>query len=115
YDRGSYRETFRDVFDQLRNDGVFTRSIPEIENSDLFKLSPFKALSPDQAVAVDGILEGLFEDLETDARSTIVVQGEPGTGKTVVAIYLVKLLVDISKTTDAENLDSDSRFIEFFA
>ncbi len=114
YDRASYRETFREVFDQLKRDGVFTRSIPEIENSDLFKLSPFKALTQDQAVAVEGILEGLFEDLASRSTSTTVVQGEPGTGKTVVAIYMLKLLVDIASTVPAEDLDSDSMFSEFF-
>jgi DUF2075 family protein len=114
FDRARYSETFREVFDQLRQDGVFTRSIPEIENSDLFKLSPFKSLTQDQAVAVEGIVEGLFEDLESKSSSTIVVQGDPGTGKTVVAIYLLKLLVDIANTTEVEDLDSDSVFSEFF-
>ncbi len=114
YDRDLYRETFREVFDRLKLDGVFTRSIPEIENSDLFKLSPFKALSQDQAVAVEDILEGLFQDLERGTTSTIVIQGDPGTGKTVVAIYLLKLLMDIAKTTPAEDLNSDSLFSEFF-
>lgn len=114
YDRGRYRETFREVFEQLKSEGVFTRTIPEIENSDLFKLSPFKALQQDQAVAVEGILEGLFEDLRIGARSTIVVQGEPGTGKTVIGIYMIKLLVDIANSIPAEDLDSDSIFSEFF-
>jgi DUF2075 family protein len=115
FDRDRYQPSFLEVFDQLRRDGVFTRSIPEIENSDLFKLSPFKALTPDQAVAVEGILEGLVEDLATGMPSTTVVQGDPGTGKTVVAIYLLKLLVDIGDTLPTEDLDSDSRFSEFFA
>ncbi|GAB3135676.1 DUF2075 domain-containing protein [Marisediminicola antarctica] len=115
YDRDRYRETFREVFDELARDGVFTRSIPEIENSDLFKLSPFKALTQDQAVAVEGILEGLFEDLAADTDSTIVVQGDPGTGKTVIAIYLIKLLVDIANTAPAEDRDSDTMFSDFFA
>ncbi|MET3767464.1 DUF2075 family protein [Marisediminicola sp. UYEF4] len=115
YDRDKYRETFREVFDELARDGVFTRSIPQIENSDLFKLSPFKALTTDQAVAVEGILEGLFEDLAADTNSTIVVQGDPGTGKTVIAIYLIKLLVDIAGSTPADDLDSDTMFSDFFA
>jgi DUF2075 family protein len=114
FERSRYRETFREVFDQLRRDGVFTRSIPEIENSDLFKLSPFKALSQDQAVAVDGILEGLFEDLAAGTDSTIVVQGDPGTGKTVVAIYLLKMLMDIANSAPDEDVDNDSLFSEFF-
>ncbi|PXA68300.1 DUF2075 domain-containing protein [Cryobacterium arcticum] len=114
FDRDRYQASFLEVFDQLRRDGVFTRSIPEIENSDLFKLSPFKALTLDQAVAVEGILEGLFEDLGSGATSTTVVQGEPGTGKTVVAIYMLKLLVDIANSVPTEDLDSDSLFSEFF-
>lgn len=114
YDRDLYRESFREVFDKLQADGVFTRSIPEIENSDLFKLSPFKALTQDQAIAVEDILEGLFEDLESDTNSTIVIQGEPGTGKTVVAIYMLKLLVDIANTVAVEDFDSDTMFSELF-
>jgi len=115
FDRSQYQETFRDVFEQLRSEGVFTRTIAEIENSDLFKLSPYKALTQDQAVAVEDILSGLFEDLGRELGSTIVIQGEPGTGKTVVAIYLLKLLVDIAGSAPAEDFDSDTMFAEFFA
>ncbi|HWU32334.1 MAG TPA: hypothetical protein VN108_05640, partial [Marmoricola sp.] len=115
FDRERYRRTFREVFDELKDQGVFTRTIPEIENSDLFKLSPFKALTDDQAIAVEDIVEGLFADLESGDSSTIVIQGDPGTGKTIVAIFLLKLLKDIEDSTDLEDLDSDSFFSEFFS
>jgi DUF2075 family protein len=114
YERERYRETFREVFEQLKNDGVFSRSIAEIENSDLFKLSPFKALTTDQGVAVTGIVEGLFEDLQAGKDSMTVVQGEPGTGKTVVAIYLLKLLMDIANSAPDEDTEADTLFSEFF-
>lgn len=114
FSRTRYRETFEEIFEELFRDGVFTRTIPEIENSDLFKLSPFKALNTDQAIAIEDILEGLFEDLESGTPSTIVIQGNPGTGKTVVAIYLMKLIQDIANTPPAEAVDSDSIFSEFF-
>jgi DUF2075 family protein len=114
YDRARYREGFRQVFDALTIDGVFTRSIPEIENSDLFKLSPFKSLTHDQAIAVEDILDGLREDVARQAESTVVIQGDPGTGKTVIAIYLLKLLADIANIRGAEDLDADSMFAEFF-
>jgi DUF2075 family protein len=115
FERERYQERFREVFDELRRDGIFNRTIPEIENSDLFKLSPFKALTQDQATAVEDILEGLFDDLKSNQGSTITIQGDPGTGKTVVAIYLLKLLADIERATDVEDLDSDTLFSEFFA
>ena len=114
YSRGQYQDTFDAIFRELRGEGMFTRTVAQIENSDLFKLSPFKALSHDQAIAVEDILEGLFDDLHSGAPSTIVIQGSPGTGKTVVAIYLMKLLRDISTTPPGEALDSDSIFSEFF-
>lgn len=114
YDRDLYRESFREVFDLLQSEGIFTRSIPEIENSDLFKLSPFKALTIDQAVAVEDILEGLFQDIETDLGGTVAIQGDPGTGKTVVATYMLKLLADIAESKPDDEPDPDSILSDFF-
>lgn len=114
FDRATYRESFLDVFERLRADGVFTRTVPEIVNSDLFKLSPFKALTVDQASAVEDILEGLFADLREGVGNTIVVQGDPGTGKTVIAIFLLKLLRDIARAVPGEEPDADSMFSDFF-
>lgn len=115
YDRDIYRESFRDVFEALRAEGLFSRSIPQIENSDLFKLSPFKALTEDQGIAIMDILEGLLEDLQDPgARSTLVVQGNPGTGKTIIAIFLMKLLADVRDYHDQDGIEPDSMFSEFF-
>ena len=117
YGRDAYRETFEEIFEALRGSDVFTRSRRDIVNDDLFKLSPFKALTPDQATAVEDILDGLFEDLRTGSSSRIVIQGEPGTGKTVVAIYLMKLLSDIVAANvrpPVDEIAGDSPLSEFF-
>lgn len=114
YSRELYRESFRDVFEQLRAEGVFERTIPQIENSDLFKLSPFKALTSDQAIAVEDILEGLFVDLAAGATSTAVIQGQPGTGKTIIGVFLLKLLADIRDHDDLDDVQPDSVFAELF-
>lgn len=114
FDRQRYRDRFTDLCQALHDDGLFSRSIPEIENGNLFKLSPFKSLTHDQAIAVEDILEGLFTDLAARRPSTVVVQGEPGTGKTVVAIYLIKLLRDIQTVVPDDLLDPDWMFAEYF-
>ena len=116
FDRARYRAAFADIFERLKAQGVFTHSIPQIESSVLFKLSPFKALNAEQELAIDGIVEGLAEDLRMGEPSLITVLGEPGTGKTVIGIFLLKMLVDIGATvaTDEVELDSDSLFSEFF-
>lgn len=114
FERATYQKKFREIFDQLLDEGLFRKRIPEIENSDLFKLSPFKALNPDQEAVIEDLLEGLFADLGVDRKSTAVVEGGPGTGKTIVAIYLIKLLVDIQLGNDADNPDAESVFSDFF-
>lgn len=114
YDRERYRGTFKEIFQALREQNLFTRSIAEIENSELYKLSPFKALNRNQAVVMEDILEGLFDDLGSGAGSTIVVQGDPGTGKTIVAVYLLKLLRDIVNGVGVDEVDGDSMFSDYF-
>lgn len=115
YDRENYNKTFRQIFEELRTqEELFQRTIPQIVNSDLFKLSPFKALNHDQASAVNDILEGFFSDLESGVDNSVVVEGNPGTGKTVIAIYMLKLLEDIRRHDSEEPLDIDSIFSEYF-
>lgn len=114
FDRESYRATFGELFDLLVSNGMLSRSIPEIINSNLFKFSPFKSLNSEQAIAISGILENLASDLQWVKPSQLVIQGDPGTGKTIVAIYLVKLIRDISLFDQSELLDSDSIFSDFF-
>ncbi|MGO1770324.1 MAG: DNA/RNA helicase domain-containing protein [Microbacterium sp.] len=114
FDREAYQQTFAEIFEHLRAEGLFAQSRHEIRNSDLFKLSPFKALAPEQRAAVEGILDGLFDDLESGRRSMSVVEGAAGTGKTVVAVYLLKLLRDIAEAGDGDAYETDSVFSDYF-
>jgi DUF2075 family protein len=114
YGRDEYQALFRSIFDQLRDHELFQQPIEAIQNSDLFKLSPFKALNGDQVAAVRCTLAMLLDELGTETSSNVVIQGDPGTGKTVVAIFLVKLLRDIATLEDGEELDSDSPYADFF-
>ena len=114
FQRDLYRRHFNEIFDELVKTGALTRSIPDLVNSDMFKYSPFKALTNDQAIAIEGILESLFAEQDLVGRQPIVIQGDPGTGKTIVAVYLMKLLRDIATSRPDEALDVDSVFSDFF-
>jgi DUF2075 family protein len=114
FQRDEYRKDFEELFEQLHKEGWLTRSVPELVNSNLFKYSPFKALNSDQAIALSGILEALLGDLENENSAELVIQGDPGTGKTIVAIYLVKLIRDIAKHLPDEIAGQDSVFAEHF-
>jgi DUF2075 family protein len=114
YDREKYRESFNELFEALVADGLLSKSIPEIVNSNLFKFSPFKAVTTEQAAALNGIIERIIADLKQGGQSQLIVQGDPGTGKTIVAIYLIKLLRDIARASEEELLEDESIFAEFF-
>lgn len=113
YQRDTYRERFHEIFVKLRAEGLFSSSIEEIENSDLYKLSPFKSLTDDQGDAVVSITEGLLSSLNGGPGGSMVIEGGPGTGKTVVAIFLTKLLRDIG-AWDGEPLESESYITGLF-
>jgi len=114
FDRDTYRKSFEELFQSLVEEGLLSRPIPEIVNSNLFKFSPFKSLNSEQAVALTGVLERLIEDIEGRRAESIVIEGDPGTGKTIVAIYLMKLLSDLPKITPVEAAEQESMFSDFF-
>ncbi len=114
FQRADYRKAFEQVFEELLVQGLLSRPVKTLINTDLFKYSPFKALTSDQAIAVQQIIETLFEDIETTNNAPLVVQGNPGTGKTIVAVFLIKLITDIQNLGPDGGLDEDSVFSDFF-
>ena len=83
-----YWDIFKSIWDKLRAEGISKHSIDYINNSDLFKYSPYKSLTAEQREGLMIILKAL---LDQDFKS-IIVEGGAGTGKTVLAIFLFKLL-----------------------
>ncbi|MEY8565261.1 DNA/RNA helicase domain-containing protein [Corynebacteriaceae bacterium 7-707] len=116
YNRSYYQLRFREIFEDLRAKGVFSKSIREIENSEMFKYSPFKSLNEDQLSVVSDILDGLVEDFAAapGGNQVAVVQGDPGTGKTIVATFLMKLLTDLGSFLDDTDEKRESVFEDFY-
>ena len=114
YDKKHYEDQFDEIWEQLRKQKLARHTIDEIEASDLFKYSPYKALSPDQYRAMTSILVGLYMEELQGRSSCTVVQGGPGTGKTVLAVYLLKLLADNNTNGqfDIEMDEAPEEFIE---
>lgn len=102
YQKEDYEAQFRDVWKQLQGLGLANQEIHKIENSNIFKYSPYKSLSPDQYLTCTSIINTLAHDVKADTERAFVVDGDPGTGKTILAIYLMKLL-----TANVQD-DSDS-------
>ena len=98
YQQDLYKNLFKEVWNKLIERKIVTKSLLDIENSELFKYSPYKSLNEDQYYSVLEVLEGLT--LKKSNR--VFISGSAGTGKTILATYLMKLL-----TTDLEAIQQN--------
>lgn len=94
YDRAKYKAKFEIAWDNLREKGLVRNSLIDLKNSDLFKYSPYKSLSEDQLF----VAKKIFKDIKNNETNTFIVNGKPGTGKTILATYLFKYLKEQDET-----------------
>lgn len=91
----AYEDDFNEIWNMLIDVGIVKKSIADIENSELFKYSPYKSLNYEQQKAAYEILKYLTQVNNASTQSMVEVMGGAGTGKTILAVYLIKLMVDI--------------------
>ncbi|MCK8482288.1 DNA/RNA helicase domain-containing protein [Psychroserpens algicola] len=104
YQQDLYKNLFLDIWGKLIENKIVSKSLEEIENSELFKYSPYKSLNEDQYNSVIEIIEALTEK----KSSKIFIKGSAGTGKTILATYLIKLLgSDVSDTNMDDFSDNE--------
>ncbi len=94
YDKAKYKAKFEIAWDNLRQMGIVKNTLEDLKNSDLFKYSPYKSLTEDQFT----ISRQIFKDIKRNEVNTFIVNGKPGTGKTILATYLFKYLKEQDET-----------------
>ena len=102
YQRKMYENKFREIWLQLKSKGLVKNDLRMIENTDLFKYSPYKSLTVDQYMIVNCILEDLAELVNKKKSTSFIVEGGAGTGKTILGIYILKLLMQAKDTKQIE-------------
>ena len=95
--REAYEDDFKEIWNKLIELEIVQKSLDDIENSELYKYSPYKTLNDEQHKAVFEIMRRIRQLNKASIHSMIAVLGGAGTGKTILAVYLVKLLVDITR------------------
>jgi len=104
-----YWALFQNLWNQLRMQGLAKHSLEHISNSDLFKYSPYKTLSFEQKEGLMNIMRSLLED----NYRNFVIEGGAGTGKTILGIFLFKLLHSDNRDFNFKEFGEDeSRFIQ---
>lgn len=105
FNKSKYEALFPAIWEGLKQEEIIDPKIKydDIKNMDVYKYSPYKELNQDQQNAIITILEGINQ-----GKTSFVVRGLAGTGKTIVAIYLLKLLI-----TDLDSIEEESLYSEY--
>jgi Uncharacterized conserved protein len=107
-----YWRIFKDLWNDLKAIGIARHSLEYIDNSDLFKYSPYKSLSREQTNGLKMILECLLDD----RTNVSLIHGGAGTGKSILAIFLFKLLkTDLHDFNRSEFEDKDDQLFDLVA
>lgn len=115
YNRAKYQQRFPIIWEELQKRGIAVKNIQDIQNSGLFKFSPYKRLSESQIDTVSEVLTDLEEAFTYNTHSISIIGGSEGTGKTIVIMYLVKLLRDLQDhVSQGDNEMADNDFEMFF-
>lgn len=115
YNRENYEKTFEKIWERLRELHIANKTIAEINNSALFKFSPYKKLNFEQLDVVSEVLQNIDQAITEGRKSLSVIGGDAGTGKTIVIMYLAKLLVDLQNFDNLnDDIDDESNFGIFF-
>lgn len=110
YQQNLYKDLFKTIWKKLIEKKIISKSITEIENSALFKYSPYKSLNEDQYNSVLEILDGLCNK----NSNRIFIKGSAGTGKTILATYMIKLLTSDVPEDDIDDLnDAELREVKY--
>jgi len=101
-----YSNLFKNIWNTLISKGIAEHTLEHISNSDLFKYSPYKSLSIDQRKNLMIIIESLI----SDNNKSIFIEGGAGTGKTILAIFLFKLILTSDEDFNYKEFGDDELY-----
>lgn len=111
---------FKNIWNKLKEKNLVKNDLIDLENSDLFKLSPFKEFSDEQINIINNVVDFITEECPSkeeiisfdgsivkkrklkDSEESILVSGGPGTGKSLLIIKIVHLLLKKYMLEDAK-------------
>lgn len=100
-----YWDLFKNIWNGLISNGIAQHSLEHISNSDLFKYSPYKTLSADQRKNLMLIIDALL----SKNKKSVLVEGGAGTGKTILAIFLFKLMLTSDEDFNYREFGEDEK------
>lgn len=112
YNRAYYQDEVEKIWGELKNRQIATNDYQDIVNDAIFKFSPYTSLNEEQKETCLRILNGMMDALEktrqgTDTEYSAIINGAAGTGKTIVLIHMLSMIVD-AMYSNRTNIDNDN-------
>ena len=112
YNRAYYQDEVEKIWDELKKRQIATNDYQDIVNDAIFKFSPYTSLNEEQKVTCLRILNGIMDALEKTRQGTIteysaIINGAAGTGKTIVLIHMLSMIVN-AMYSNRTNIDDDN-------
>lgn len=102
YDKPFYNEDlFQEIWEKLLEEKIVSDTLENLRNKDIYKLSPYKELSPLQLDIKNEILDFCKEHIKFEGNHVITIEGDAGTGKSVLLSSLFNTLQDLSKDSSS--------------
>lgn len=112
YEKEMYESLFREIWKELKVKNIVKHDLDILENSELFKYSPFKRLTEEQYSVIFELALDLIVSIQLGEPLTVVMNGEAGTGKTVLAMFMMKLFAD-NKLIDFIAEEDEGKLLQF--
>lgn len=93
YNRALYQGKVEEIWKKLFLGKLVANSYDSINNSDLFKYSPYTNLTAEQELVCRDVIRHMICCLSTDEPGTTIIKGVAGTGKSIVLINMIMTLL----------------------
>ncbi len=109
YQKSFFNETvFENIWQQLREESIAKGTLEHLRNKDVYKLSPYRELSEQQLEVKQAILEYCKINITQSGHHVFIVEGDAGTGKSVLLSSLFNTIQDLSKDTSSALYQTDN-------
>ena len=93
YNRALYQGKVEEIWKKLFLCKLVNNSYDSINNSDLFKYSPYTNLTAEQEQVCRDVIRHMLDCLSAGAPGTSIINGAAGTGKSIVLINMIMTLL----------------------
>lgn len=101
YKKEDYEADIKEIWRRLKEENIVDKDLEEIKKLELYKLSPFVELNNNQNKVISSVKDIIINSKKI---KNIIINGIPGTGKTIMALYLAKDIKDYYEQKEQKDI-----------